>query len=60
MGLVEMSSDGLYVRKSQINFDGKFEFRSYLSDYNCITQKGRNLKVPFLSRVAIIHINYDT
>ena len=31
LGLVTSSSDGWYLRKSQINFGGKFEFMSYLS-----------------------------
>jgi hypothetical protein len=33
--LVKSFSDGSYLRKSLFNFGGKFEFRSYLSYYNC-------------------------
>ena len=41
----------MYLRKSQINFGGKFEFRSYLSYYN-VSQWGLSISAFVTRRVS--------
>ena len=55
--LVKSSSDGEYLRIFFFNFGGKFEFRSYLFNYNSIKTQMNLVLLLFLCRCAFLSQN---